>query len=436
MNNRLGILLHSQNAVFEKISAFLKDWHPAPYWGKIQSVQAKPQTISRLIPRELQMGAESWLILYRMNFPQELLILPYPEGQNFSVLTDTKRFGGYLMGLLEYIYGGNNNWFPNNGFRNLIEYEKREKSYPFPHPPPPKRFQVIRYDTPLDDLLHKPEIQLYEGELQESVSSFNKASESVQQSRDELLTSVLRVKNEEEARRLIQNFETSLLVESSRLSGRVGAPITPLIVNHFDIMDDETRRFLISAETIANFASKRLPEVFDFSLCGCGLWKAVERELNSSLMWYLRRVKNIAGNDRKPIAEKPHADANYEAGSKTVNINERERGSPEFEGIMLGDIKYLLRSAHDNNIADEIKPALENDRELYDFILSSSKNGLAYLIGQVANIRNGHAHIKPMKEQMYQDLHSLILSPENMPRDSLLGKILLIKYAMVKHFKA
>ncbi|ASC73290.1 hypothetical protein XM38_042540 [Halomicronema hongdechloris C2206] len=149
-------------------------------------------------------------------------------------------------------------------------------------------------------------------------------------------------------------------------------------------MDDETKSFLVSAETVFRFAGEKLANDFDYSLCGCGLWKSVERELNSSLIWYLRRVRNIADNNRKPIADiNPSARVDYEAGNATINLNERQRGSIEFEGKMLGNIEWLIRTAQDNNVGREIKPVFQNDQQILDFILRLDEHGLAYLIKQV-----------------------------------------------------
>lgn len=432
--NRIGIYLYLESAAHEKVAAYLRDWQPSPYWGRIQGVRVTHSVVSRLIPRELQEGAASWLVLYRANLPQELLVLPFPESDNITILNDPKTFGGYLSSLLEYVHGGNSDWYPYNGFRNLIEYIKREKTYPFPHPSPPQRFQVIRNHKPLEELLKKPEIRFYDEEHQETVTVFTRASQRIQQYRDELLTSLLTARHDEQIREMLQDFEASLLEESSRLSKAIDKEIPTIIKAFESVLDDETKTFLISAETVARFARRQLSDDFDFSLCGCGLWKAVERELNSSFIWHLRLVKGIAGKDQKPVVGMSRAGVNYEAGSETVNIDRRERGSMEFEGITLGNIKYLLRSAHDNNIAEEVRPALETQTELLRFVFESGKGGLAHFIGQVANIRNGHAHIKAMNENAYQELHSVVLDPDGKPAESLLGKILEMKRAIVAYW--
>jgi hypothetical protein len=121
---------------------------------------------------------------------------------------------------------------------------------------------------------------------------------------------------------------------------------------------------------------------------------------------------------------------NYKAGSEMVNINRRERGSIEFEGKTLGNIQWLLHSAHRNKVADEIGLVLENESELLNFTLGLDEGSLAYLIGEVARIRNGHAHIKAMTIETYRNLRSLVLAPDDKPQASLLGRILFMKRAV------
>lgn len=434
-HNRLGIWLYYESAPHERIAAYLRDWEPSPYWGKIRGIQVSRSVVSRIIPRELQEGVESWLILYRTNLHHELLVLPFPDTESISVLDNPKTFGDYLSGLLEYIQSGNSDWYPNNGFRNLIEYLKREKAYPFPHPLPPKRFQVVRHDKSLEELLKKPGLHFSDERQQDLVPVFARANQRVQENRDEFLKSLLTAKNEEQIQDLIRDFETALITESVQLADTLDRAVPGIIEKFESVIDDETRMFLISAETVAHFAGKHLVDDFDFSLCGCGLWKAVERELNSSLIWHLRLGKGIAGEDHKPTGARSPKGVTYQAGSETVNIDRRERGSTDFEGITLGNIKYLLRSAQDNNIAEELRPVLESKGDLFQFTFEANKSGLAYLVGQVANIRNGHAHIRAMKEESYQELHSLVLAPDDRPTESLLGKILAMKLAMVEYWR-
>ncbi len=101
---------------------------------------------------------------------------------------------------------------------------------------------------------------------------------------------------------------------------------------------------------------------------------------------------------------------------------------------MLGNIKWLLLTPQNNNIEEEIKPVFENDQELFDFVLGSDKNGLPSLIEQVRQIRNGHAHIKTMNKNTYEELRSIVIAPEGNIQASLLAKILMMKRAMKKYW--
>lgn len=437
MSNRLNCIcvwLYFENAIHEKVAAYLRGWQPplpSLYRWQIQVAPVNNTVVSRIIPRDLQDGADSWLVFYRAELPQELLILPFPELDNSAILNDPETFSRHLSTLLQYVRGESDNWYTHNGFRNLIEYIKRKDI--FSYPLLPRRFQVTRHDKSISKLLEKPHLRYYNEEQRETVTVFTRTSQRIQQSRDELLTSLFTTRNIEQIQELLENFEKTLLEESNRLSDLTKKEIPSVVKMYESVMDDETKTFLISAETVDRFATRQLSDDFDFSLCGCGLWKAVERELNSSLIWHLRLTKGIAGKDRKPIVDRSRA-VNYEAGGETVNINRRERGSIEFEGITLGNIKYLLRSAHENTIAEEVRSVLANESELLQYVLDPTEDGLAHLVGRVANIRNGHAHIKAMKKASYQDLRSLVLEPSDMPTKSLLGKILQIKRHIVDYW--
>ncbi len=121
-------------------------------------------------------------------------------------------------------------------------------------------------------MLKKPEIRFYDEDQREVVSTFTEVSEHIQQIRDEILIAVLTAKNEEEIRRLLEDFELTLLEQNQRLSEKVDN-VVPAIVEQFrKIMDDETKSFLISAETVFHFAEKNSIMILTtrYAVVGCG----------------------------------------------------------------------------------------------------------------------------------------------------------------------
>src|SRR2546428_7448575 len=155
-----GIFLYYESEGYARIADFLETWQPTPYWGKIRGMQANLRIVSSLVPMQLQQGAESWLLLHRRDFLEELLILPFPEAETevASMLNNTEKFRNSLLALLESIfgyqrqYGDRQQWYPSHGFRNLIDHAQKQKPRSreqiyrarAPRVPAPTRFEVIR----------------------------------------------------------------------------------------------------------------------------------------------------------------------------------------------------------------------------------------------------------------------------------------------------
>ncbi len=449
-----GIFLHYEGEVYAKVEDFLEHWQPTPYWGKIRAMQANFRIVSSLVPMQLQQGAESWLILHRRDFPQELLIVPFPEAETevASTLNNIERFRDYLLALLEYIsgyqrqYGDRQQWYPYNGFRNLIDLAQKQKPRSreqifrarVPRVPAPSRFEVVRLDKSLESILQQSQLPpgQEESESNEIGAVFTQVNQHAQERRDELLTLVLTANDEESKRQAIEGFEKFLLDESSQLTElvltrRTQEKVVPNIVDTFDgVIDEETKKFLISSATVARFADKQLAIDFDYSLAGCGLWKAVERELNLSFIWHLRRYYHIVGDE--PFVRILEASFSLRAGKETVDLSETERqGSDQLKGIELGNIEYLLRSA-DPRAVQPIQLALTEG--LSTFVLGDENTALRSQIGRIKSIRNKFAHIKAMPYSEYQQLHSLVLSNKKQT-ESLLAKILQMKKEIMYYWK-
>lgn len=432
-NNRqvlVGVFLYYEGADYiSKVSAALQDFELTRYWGKIRNIKANSGMVSNLIPFALQDGAESWLILYRIDVQEQFLVLPFLVEEDLPLMTDTEAIRRYISALMEVVHGGQEQWYPLNGFRNLIENLKRDFH------PIPRRFQVVRVNKPFQDLFQERDVFSQQTVQQEIVNTLTRTSQHIQQRRNETLE--LALADEQSKQSALQDFETFIIKESKQLSELIIArhsarEVVPQIVHDFaNVMDEETKRFLISAETVAHFAKKHLRDGFDFSVAGCGLWKAVERELNLSLIWHLRRHRGIAENEplKAVVDEDPEG---VKVGA--VNLDEREqKGAYQFKGIMLGDTEFMLRAARRNGIVQEITTAL--DEQLATFVLSQETNSLASAIKELRTIRNGYAHIRAMPYPQYQCLHSLVISVNDKPYDSLLRKVLEIKTAIVHYWE-
>jgi len=334
-----------------------------------------------------------------------------------------------VLPLLELIRGDWDKWFADIGYRNL----KRNLSPKEPWWPRPliTRFQLVHTNTSLDSSLRMPEVRRQPVEQQGIQHALKEASQRIQQQRNEVLAHVLEAEDEDYKQELITKFEEHIVEENNRLfdrlqSTREGKIVIPPIIRSFEeIIDDETERFLISAKTVEKFACEQFLEGFDFSLPGSGLWRAVERELNLSLVWYLRYCYVIVGNDPMIATENPSVRITIQAGSRGVNLNEREkRKSRRLRGITLGGIEHILRSSHDNGVAAKFQPVVE---KRWLGFMTKEEGGLITALQRIGKIRNRHAHISAMSQVQYQQLYDLILSPEEDVSESVLGKIIRMK---------
>lgn len=433
-------LCYSGAAYIAEVQAALHNL--TPYWGEIREAEANFEIVSNLIPIALQEGAKSWLILYHSDKPQELLILPFPDHDakhhNLNG-TSVKLNGGSglaIRPLLELIRGDWDKWFADIGYRNLKRnISSKEHGWPRLLI---TRFQLVYTNTSLDSLLRMPEVRRQPGAQQGMQHALKEASQRIQQRRNEVLAHVLEAEDEDHKQEIITKFEEDIVKENNGLfdhlqSTMEGEIVTPSIVRSFEeIMDDETKRFLISAKTVEKFVCEQFLEGFDFSLPGSGLWRAVERELNLSLIWYVRYCYGVVGNDPLIANEGLSAKIKIRAGKNCVNINKREEGeSRRFRGITIGTISYILSSSHDNGVAATFQPVVEGVWLKF----MTEGGGLPTALLRIGDIRNRHAHISAMSQAQYQQLHDLILLPDKEMGESILGTIFRIKRNIFEYIR-
>jgi hypothetical protein len=438
--DRIGIFLYFPgNEDTTRISNFLQNWQPGSGWEEIRGFRANAQIITKLIPDHLQQSVQSWLLLARSEYANELLIIPFPEPRDASILTDMKKFHSSVSALLDYINGNRQPWYPSNGYRNLIELMIQKRATPFSYISPPKRFQVMRLDQSLNSVLRETEEDSRQAErMGYELSAFAESIENIQRSREETLQLILTTRDTESIQKAVEDLDQVMLREGERLSGSILAKhnskqVVPEIVDKFSqIMDEETKSFLISAATVARFASKYLPGDFDFSIPGCGLWKAVERELNLSLIWHIRRSYKRVRED--PFKLIPGPEIILQAGDKEVSLSKPERiGLDLPKGIELGNMEYLLRSASENGVEATIKEV--GNSNLANFVLGDENNSLSDRLRQLGILRNKYAHIKRMPYTQYEQLSSIVLSAGKQGEESLLAQVLWMKDLITSYWK-
>ena len=226
-----GIFLYNRGAAYiEEIVEALRDLNL-----DIRRIEANSDIVSNLVPFALQRGAESWLIFFPPDRQQDLLILPYPDE---NLLQRRPKLRGHLANIIPLL-------------RNCLTHESL-------HIPSDwiGRFQYIRHDSSLDALLRESS-DMERSRLDIEIQTiFLETNQSIQQHRDSLISEVLSTRDQVFIDRILNKLDEVFVTENDKIfkylqTTQGSVEVVPSIVTDFeDIIDDETRRFLITSETV------------------------------------------------------------------------------------------------------------------------------------------------------------------------------------------
>ena len=387
----------------------------------IRILKVNPAIVSNLVPNALQREAESWLIIYQPDKPKELLILPFPNREYHHKVTNPQDIRYFLSDLIPTLS------------QYLIDKEfdiARDWIGPF---------GFIRIDISLDSLLNeKSNVKGLPSQIQSIHYTLLNTNQTIQRHRNKMLNNALRDRNPD----LLNELDDILISENNKLLSFLQSNISSTVVvpqivyNYMDVIDNETKDFLISSETVKEFAYANEFDNFDYSVPGCGLWKAVEREMNLSVILNLRIEKGIAKYDQPWVGLKEkNSKIEIQTGpNHTVNINQREpKDQSKLQGIMLGPMKYMLNYGYNNGLCNTLSGDLSLSNDLVEYFLGQrhqgsnlTKHSLPWHLQELMNLRNEHAHISAMSQDQFEELHKLVL-PSNNNSDTCLVKILELK---------
>ena len=423
------IFLYNRDAAYiEEIVTALRDLDL-----DIRRVEASSDLISNLVPNALQRGAESWLIFFPPDRQQELLILPFPDENQLHRHNNALYFRGYLADLIPTL-------------RQCLTDDP-------PYVPPDwiERFQYIRHDSSLDALLRKSsDMDRARSDVQIQ-STLLRTSQNIGQQRHEVLGKVLRTRDSVLIDSLVNELDEVFAMESDKIfeylqNTHGSVEVVPPIVTDFqDIIDDETKRFLITSETVKKFADSYSPGNFDYSAPGCGLWKAVERELNLSLVLYVRQQRRIVNinNPWQGIID-PRRQIQIQTGDDFwVNLNKREQKNRDIlSGLMLGRMTHMLRWGNTNGIRRDLKN-LSLSGDMLSYLLGTdyptgnipplTPNTLPWHLQELGKLRNSYAHASAMSREQFKELRDLVL-PSDSESETCLVKILHLKRKVYEKF--
>ncbi|HSH01928.1 MAG TPA: hypothetical protein VLL52_05360 [Anaerolineae bacterium] len=415
-------------------------WHeyvPRPYWGEIKA-QPVQLNMPAFIPTSLQADANAWLLLYHKNSPYESLVFPYPASEQMAIFDTIEQCQEQLDILLEIIRGEKRFWYPSTGYVQLNEnvLDRLGNRYRSDRPKL-TRFQIVRHEQTVDELLamtNQPASTSNNQQIQERIVII-RTNDELQNKRQEMLAQVL--DDAETVTDAVAEFEKVILDQSTTLAAdiiknfKVSLATPKIVAKYESILDPETVKMLRTATTIARFIRKSPHQpILDFTIAGCGLWKAVERELNLSVIWHIRRRRGVADKDPLII---PRHNQRLPLYIEGTDINQASKDNPKmFAGITLGSVNHMLRTAQRSGIDSDFVVTL--GRDMNPLLFRRKDNNIRGQIDQVVPIRNRFSHIAAMPYQQYRILSRLILRDSD-ESPCLLSQVLELKQSIIQYWQ-
>lgn len=406
--------------------------------------------LEQLIPAALTQEVTTWIIVWSERDDADLLVVPYPAdiaGMNHDVVASLT--ADHLFQAIRT--DRNAPWSAATGHQNLVASENRGLL-----PDSVRCFQAIRLPATLRrvflNAIPRGQNSL-SGDWIEGIADWaSAAGERIAAKRRALhdaLVGDVATRADEAGEELDANLadEAARMAEQARRDRLVQEP--PLLrflqADHaLHALEPESRSFLETSLFVEEVAVQRFATEFDYSAAACPLWKIVELELNLSVGWLVRLLREVASRQSAWTARQdrdPRDRVEIPTGvepHKRVELNERDPADVNrLKGLMLGPMQYMLSFADHNGLREEILTqqfAGEWDRDALDRFLFArarrSRTSVHRAIAAITGLRNKHAHIAAMDRAKYDKLKDLVLGPVHDPVESLLGRILSLKIAI------
>lgn len=220
---------------------------------------------------------------------------------------------------------------------------------------------------------------------------------------------------------LHQKFDEELIKNAFYLAQRVPIDNIPPFP-----MELEPIRYLLERESIDIISTSEILWVklqefkssnnIDYSVCGVGLWTALEVELNRVFVDALRVINElvVAGiaSTKQPVEpknEKIKEDGAFGSKIKAVILNDYEdiRSNPtNLKGLTLGPCAALIGGAKINRL-NQLIPRIETTdiRGIYDLLVDLAKEIELVRI----KYRNKYAHIQKMDKDIYEEFRHIVM---------------------------
>lgn len=194
--------------------------------------------------------------------------------------------------------------------------------------------------------------------------------------------------------------------------------IKDFLTTYKDSLEGESYKFIISAASIIFYSSKYLEvDNFDYSLQASGLWKAIEVELNASLIYLIRYKMSICTADKYYQKHESCLSRQCIITSRTFKVwlTNSKNGENKLDNILLGSFPFLLNNIFDDtNDSGAMKTIFddlycdEGEDSYYDYI-SLFKS----FTKQIVNIRNPYVHKDSMNLQTFEDFIKRVFNDDS-----------------------
>ena len=186
--------------------------------------------------------------------------------------------------------------------------------------------------------------------------------------------------------------------------------IKNFLTTYKDSLEEECYRFIISAASIIFYSSKYLEvNSFDYSLQASGLWKAIEVELNASLIYLIRYKMSICTVEKyyekheKCLSRQCITTSQAPRTFKVWLTNSRNEEN-KLDNILLGTFPFLLNNILDDTNDNGAMKTIYGDFEgVEEDSLDSYISMFKSFTEEIVSTRNPYVHKDSMNIQVFEE---------------------------------
>lgn len=181
---------------------------------------------------------------------------------------------------------------------------------------------------------------------------------------------------------------------------------------HRNYLEEATEKFILSVASVMFYINKSLKDIdkFDYSLHASGLWKAIEVELNASLIYLIRFRMGIC-TEKYYIKKETCLSRQCISTSTTFKVwltNEKNEKN-KLDNILLGNFPFLL-----NNILVDSNDDSAMKKIFSDFYIDADINEYVekfkFFTQSIVDIRNPYVHKDFMTFEVFNNFINLVFN--------------------------